>query len=166
MDKKIQDAINKQIQAEFFSAYLYLAMAAYCEAEDLLGAAAWLKIQAQEEIGHAMKFYDYVHQAGGVVELLAIEKPQKDFGSLLEVFEAGLKHEQLVTSLISGLYELAMEKKDYAFMSFLKWFIDEQVEEEANANEVIAKLKRVGGSKEGLFMIDKELGQRTVVDGG
>lgn len=162
MDKDVQKAINKQIQAEMYSAYLYLSMAAYAEGKDLSGTAGWMKLQAHEEMEHAMKFYDYVYQTGGEVELLAIEKPEKDFGSLLDMFEAALAHEKLVTSLINDLYELALEKKDYAFQVFLQWYINEQVEEEANANEIIAKINQVGSSKEGLYMLDKELGQRTL----
>ncbi len=164
MNKKIEKAINKQIQAEFYSAYMYLAMAAYCEAEDYLGAANWMKIQAQEEVTHAMKFYDFVNQVGGKVELFSIEAPPKAYGSLLNMFEEGLKHEKLVTKLIHDLYELAHKEKDYAFESFLKWYVDEQVEEEANATEIIAKIKSVGSSKEGLFLIDQELAKRTFVD--
>lgn len=160
MDKTVNDAVNKQIQAETHSAYLYLAMAAYAEAQDLSGVASWMKAQANEEMEHAMKFYGYVYQTGGEVELLEIEKPPKEFGSILDIFNAALEHEKLITSKINALYELAIEQKDYAFQSFLKWYIDEQVEEEATAMEIIAKIKMVGDSKEGVFMLDKELGER------
>ncbi|MBT4917335.1 ferritin [Candidatus Peregrinibacteria bacterium] len=161
MDKAVNDAVNKQIQAEMDSAYLYLAMAAYAEAKDLNGVASWMKIQAQEEMEHAMKFYGYVYQTGGEVELLALPKPKKDFGSILDIFEAALDHEKLITSKINSLYELSMKKKDYAFQSFLKWYIDEQVEEESTAADIIAQIKMIGDSKEGIFMLDKELGSRS-----
>jgi ferritin len=164
MNKKVEDAINKQINAEIYSAYLYLAMAAYFDGEGLEGFSNWMKIQAQEEMTHAMKFYRYVFERGGKVVMDAIEKPNGEYGSSLEVFEEVLKHEQLVTSLINGLYELAVDEKDYAFQSMLKWFIDEQVEEEGNAQQIIDQVKLAGEKGPGLFMLDKELGARTFVD--
>ena len=164
MNKKVEDAINKQINAEIYSAYLYLAMAAYFDGEGLEGFSNWMKIQAQEEMTHAMKFYRYVFERGGKVVMDAIEKPNGEYGSSLEVFEEVLKHEQLVTSLINGLYELAVDEKDYAFQSMLKWFIDEQVEEEGNAQQIIDQVKLAGEKGPGLFMFDKELGARTFVD--
>lgn len=164
MNKKVENAINKQINAEIYSAYLYLAMAAYFDGEGLEGFSNWMKIQAQEEMTHAMKFYRFVFERGGKVELDAIEKPEGKYGSSLAVFEEVLKHEQKVTSLINGLYELAVEEKDYAFQSMLKWFIDEQVEEEGNAQQIIDQVKLAGEKGPGLFMLDKELGSRTFVD--
>jgi len=160
MNKEINNACNEQIQAEMYSAYLYLAMAAFLESEDMGGAASWMKYQAFEEMEHAMKFYDYVFQLGGVVELLEIEKPPSKFGTLLEVFQGALEHEKIVTGRINSLYEMALEKKDYPFQMFLQWFINEQVEEESTANEIISKIKAVGDSKEALYMLDQELGTR------
>jgi len=160
MNEKIQNAINKQINAEIYSAYLYLAMAAYFDSKGLAGFANWMKTQYQEEMAHAMKFYDYVYERGGKVMLEAIEGPKTDFESTLNVFEETLEHEKHVTSLINGLYELASEEKDYACESFLKWFIDEQVEEESSAQEIIDKIKLAGESGPGLFMLDKEMGAR------
>lgn len=160
--KNVENAINDQIQAEMESAYVYLALAAYCEHEGFLGAAHWMKLQAQEEVGHAMKFYTYLNDVEGRVILQAIEAPKKDYNSMLGVFEAALEHEKMITSRIHKLYELSTNEKDYAFQVSLQWFINEQVEEEANAMEIITKLKSVGDSKEGLFMIDKELGQRVL----
>jgi ferritin len=164
MNKKVENAINKQINAEIYSAYLYLAMAAYFDGEGLEGFSNWMKIQAQEEMTHAMKFYRWVFERGGKVELDAIDKPNGEYGSSLEVFEEVLKHEQEVTSLINNLYELAVEEKDYAFQSMLKWFIDEQVEEEGNAQQIIDKVKLAGDKGPGLLMLDQELGSRTFVD--
>lgn len=161
MNKKMETAINKQINAEMYSAYLYLAMATYFEAEGMEGFANWMKIQAQEEMLHAMKFYNYVFERGGAVELDAIEKPESSYKSPLDVFEKVLEHEKHVTSLINGLYELALEEKDYASQSMLKWFIDEQVEEEDSAAKIVDKVKMAGDKGPGLFMLDKEMAGRT-----
>ncbi len=161
MKKSINDAINEQINAETFSAYLYWSMAAYFDAKGLEGFAGWMKAQAQEEMVHAMKFYDFVYERGGTVALDKIEKPESEFKSPLGAFEAALTHEKHVTSLINGLYELATKEKDYAFQSFLKWFIDEQVEEEDTASKIIDQIHLAGEKGPGLFMLDKELGART-----
>ena len=160
MKKNVESAINKQIQAEFYSAYMYLAMAAYFDSSDLPGMANWMKIQAQEEITHGMKFYQFLVDRGATPVMEALQKPTATYASPLAVFKAALKHEQLVTSLIHNLYELAVKEKDYAFQSFLKWYIDEQVEEEANATEMIDKIKLAGEKGPGLFMLDKELAAR------
>ncbi len=157
----MEAAINKQINAEMYSAYLYLAMSAYFEVEGMEGFANWMKIQAQEEMTHAMKFYNYVFERGGTVELEVIEKPKASYKSSLDAFEEVLKHEKHVTSLINGLYELAVNEKDYASQSFLQWFIDEQVEEEDTAAKIIDKVKMAGDKGPGLFMLDKELTART-----
>ena len=164
MNNKIQKSINDQINAEMYSAYLYLAMGAYFDASGLTGFANWMKVQAQEEMSHAMKFYNFVYERGGKVELGAIEKPSADFKSPLDVMKEVLAHEKIVTGLIHNLYELATKEKDYAFQSFLKWFIDEQVEEEGNASDLIEKLQLAGEKGPGLFMMDKELATRTFVD--
>ncbi len=164
MKPTIQKAINEQINAEIYSAYLYLAMAAYLESENLPGFASWMKIQAQEEMTHAMKFYSFAYDRDGSVELEAIKKPQTKFNSALHIAEETLKHEQEVTKLIHNLHELAVKEKDYAFESLLKWFIDEQVEEENNSKNLIDQLKLAGDTGPGLFMFDKELGARKFVD--
>lgn len=160
MNKKIQDAINAQINAEIYSAYIYLSIAAYFDGMALPGFANWMKVQYKEEMEHAMKFYSFVYERGGKVAMDAIEKPPVKFNSPLHVFEYTLDHEKKVTSLINGLYELSIKEKDHAFTSFLKWFIDEQVEEESNAMQIIDKLKIVGEKGAGLYMLDKELSSR------
>jgi len=164
MNKKIQDAINAQINAEIFSSYLYLSMAAYFDGLGLEGFGNWMKIQAQEELTHAMKFYRYVYERGGSVELEAIEKPKTKFDSPLAVMKEVLEHEQKVTGLINDLYTLATDEKDYAFQSMLKWFIDEQVEEESNAQQLIDQLELAGEKGPGIYMLDKELAGRTFID--
>ena len=164
MNKKIEDAINEQINKEIYSAYLYLGMAAYFDSQGLAGFSNWMKIQAQEEMTHAMKFYHYVYERGGNVTLKTIDKVPSKYKSSLAVFEETLKHEQLVTSLINNLYELATKEKDYAFQSMLKWFIDEQVEEESNAQALVDQVKLAGEKGPGVFMIDKELAARVFVD--
>jgi ferritin len=157
---KMQEAINKQVQAEFASAYLYLSMSAYCEAQNLKGFAYWLKTQYQEETAHALKLIDFLAERGGKVVLQAIETPQAEFGTPVQVFEKVLAHEQHVTSLINSLYEIALNEKDYASQIFLQWFINEQVEEEASATEVLEKLKMIPEKSGAIFYIDKELGKR------
>ena len=158
--EKIQNVLNKQVNAEMYSAYLYLSMSAYFESIDLKGFANWMQVQAQEEIMHAMKFYNYIFERGGRVTLSAIDAPPKEWSSPLEVFENTLQHEQKVTDLINRLVDLASEEKDHATYNFLQWFIAEQVEEEASANEMVQKLKLVAEERGGFFMLDKEFGQR------
>lgn len=160
MDKKLVDAINEQIKNEFYSAYLYLSMAAYCESINFDGFSAWMKKQAQEEVGHAMKLYGYLGERGERVILKAIAEPPKDFSSALNVFEETLKHEKQVTVGIDKLYNLAREVKDNATEIFLQWFVSEQVEEEASASSVVEKLKMVKPDSGGLLMLDRALGQR------
>lgn len=160
MNQSIQVAINSQINAEIESAHIYLSMAAYLDSIALPGCASWMKIQHSEEMEHAMKFYDFLYDRGGKAELQSIAAPQANFDSVLAVFEKALENEKKVTKLIHDLYELAKQEKDYAFESFLKWFIDEQVEEEASATEVIDKIKMIGDHGPALIMLDKELGQR------
>jgi ferritin len=156
----MQDAINEQINKELYSAYMYLSMAAYCEDANLPGSARWMRAQANEEVEHAMKFFDYVNERGGRVVLKAIDQPAVEFQGLLDVFERTLEHEQYVTSLIDNLYTLALEEKDYASQSFLQWFIDEQVEEEASATEIVETLKMIGDKGHALVMLDRQLGSR------
>lgn len=160
MNPKIQEAINGQINQEFYSAYLYLSMAAYFDNLDLSGFSNWMKVQAQEEMNHGMKFYNFVNERGGTVALTAIAAPPTSFDSPLHVVQETEKHEKAVTVLINKLYELAKEEKDYAFESLLKWYIDEQVEEENNTKILIDKLKLAGSEGPGLFILNKELGER------
>ncbi len=160
LKKKIEDAINKQINAELWSAYLYLSMSTYFEEKSLSGFASWMRVQAQEEYTHAMKFYNYIAERGGRIKLLAIDKVPTDWKSPLGVFEETYKHEQKVTSLINDLVNLAIKEKDHATVNMLQWFIDEQVEEEASADEIVQKLKLIGKNGNGLFMLDKELSTR------
>ncbi len=157
---KVQDSINNQINAETYSAYMYWSMAAYFEAEDLPGFAAWMKAQAAEEMGHAAKFFGYLNERGGRVKLTAVEGPPTEWDSPLAAFEAVYEHEQKVTALIHAMMDLAIGENDHATVSFLKWFVDEQVEEEANAEAIVQKLKRVQDAPGGLFMLDRELGAR------
>jgi len=158
--ENILDALNKQINKEFYSAYLYLSMSTYAESIGLKGFAQWLKVQSQEELDHAMRIYNYVIERGGRVKLYAIEEPKNDWKSIIEVFEDGYKHEQFMTESINNLMDLAISEKDYATVNFLQWFVNEQVEEEASFSEILDKLKLIGDDKRGLFMLDKELGQR------
>ncbi len=157
---KMQEAINKQIQEELYSAYLYLAMAADSDEKNLKGFANWLQVQYKEETSHAMKLYQYLLERGGKVELKAIQAPPSKFGTPLEVFEQVLAHERHITAAINELYETALKEKDYAAQIFLQWFIEEQVEEEGNATEILEKLKMVGERSGGLLYLDKELKKR------
>jgi ferritin len=161
ISKKMEDALNGQVNAELYSAYLYLSMEAWFTSLNLFGFAKWMCVQSQEEMTHARKIYDFVHQRGGRMVLEAIEKPQSEWKSPLAAFEAVYKHEQKVTGLINGLVDLAIREKDHATNSFLKWFVDEQVEEETNADAVVQKLKMVEKMPGGWYIMDKELGQRT-----
>jgi len=161
MKEKIVDAVNRQIQAEFQSAYHYLAMSARFEELNLKGAAQWMRTQWQEETVHAMKFFDFLVRRGGSPRLMVLSAPETEFNTAAEAFEETLEHERRVTALIHSLYDLAVEEKDYSLQTLLHWFIDEQVEEEEAAEEIIQSLKLAGESGEGLLLIDRELGQRT-----
>lgn len=160
ISQAMQDAINKQIRDELYSAYLYLSMAAYFETTSLPGFASWMRMQSQEEVSHAMKLFDFVNERGGRVTLHAIDQPPLEFESPQAVFEATYEHEQKVTGLIHDLYELALEEKDYPAQVMLHWFIDEQVEEEDAVSAILDVLERVGDKGQGLVMLDRELGQR------
>lgn len=160
ISKNLENAINEQINFEFYSAYTYLAMSAYAEEIDFPGAANFFKIQAQEELDHARKIYDYLFQKGGKVVLEAIEKPKAEFDNLLNIFEEGLKHEQTVTKRIYNIANIALDEKEHATMSFLSWFVDEQVEEEENFTNLVKKIKRASGNEANLYMIDDELATR------
>ena len=161
LSKKIEDALNGQLNAELYSAYLYLSMNAYFKSVNLDGFANWMYYQAQEELTHSLKFYDFINQRGGRVKLHQVAAPPTEWGSPLGVFEATLEHEQKVTGLINELVELALAEHDHATNIFLQWFVSEQVEEEESVNGVLEKLKLMGEAKGGLFMIDRELAKRS-----
>lgn len=160
ISEKMTTALNEQINKEMYSAYLYMSMSAHCTNVGLDGFANWFMVQYQEEMSHAMKLYDYINDQGEKVVLEAIEKPPTDFGTTLEMFEATLEHEQFITKSINDLVYLATEERDYATQIFLQWYVTEQIEEEGNDNEIIAKLKLVGDDGNGLFTIDRELAVR------
>jgi ferritin len=160
LDEKMQTALKTQMNAELYSSYLYLSMSAYFQSISLPGFANWMRIQAQEELVHAMKFYDFINERGGRVMLQPVEGPPTEWSSPLDVFENTYKHEQKVTGLINDLVNLAVKEGDHATNIFLQWFVTEQVEEEASADEVVQKLKLMGDAKGGLFMLDREMGQR------
>ena len=159
--KKMEQALNGQLNAEYYSSYMYLSMAAYFSSIDLPGFANWMRIQVQEEEFHALKFYDYIIERCGRVILQTIEAPPSEWDSPLEAFKATLAHEQKVTGLINDLVYLAREEKDNATEIFLQWFVSEQVEEEDSVNTVLGQLKLIKDSPQALFMLDKELAQRT-----
>ncbi len=159
----IQKALNEQINEEAYSSYLYYSMSAYCQANDLRGMANWFKVQAQEELIHVSKFFDYILDRDGKVTLMPIRGPETEWASPLAAFEASLKHERHITECISKLVELAQQEKDFSTYNFLQWFVSEQVEEEASVSEAVGQLKLAGSSGSGLFMIDRELGARTFV---
>lgn len=161
LNQKIEEAINAQINAEMWSAYLYLSMSAYCYSAGRTGMGNWFEIQFKEEQDHAKILFNYVVSRGGRVRLRAIDAVPTEWGSLLEVFEETLKHEQKVTALINELFALTLEENDFATQSKLKWFIDEQVEEEETAQGIIDDLKTIGDNGFGLYMLDKELATRT-----
>jgi ferritin len=162
LSPKMLAALNAQINAEYYSAYLYLSMAAYAESINLKGLANWFRIQMQEEMVHALRFFDFVNSRRGRVELKPVEGPPTKWDSPLAVFEATLKHEQHVTALINGLVRQAAEENDYATHSFLQWFVNEQVEEEATADQIIQQLRMIQDAPGGLFMLDRELAQRAL----
>ncbi len=163
INEKMEKAFNDQINKELYSEYLYLAMKSYFVELNLQGFVNWFDVQVQEEHAHAMGMYDYVHERGGKVELFAIDKPEVEGKTPLEVFEQVLKHEEFVTSRINALMDVAEEVKDRAALSFLDWYLKEQVEEESNVGGVLATLKLIGDDKKALLMLDKELATRTFV---
>lgn len=156
----VQDKINEQINNEFYSSYSYLAMSAYCESKHFVGCARWLRMQSQEENTHAMRLYDFLTARGGRVVLHPIQQPQSEFESLAQVFEQVLKQEQEVTTQIDRLYELAMQEKSFAALVELEWFIQEQVEEEKSAREILHKFQLIGDDAPSLLDLDRELGER------
>ncbi|MGE5479623.1 MAG: ferritin [Chloroflexota bacterium] len=160
INEALQKAINQQIVREFYSANLYLAMSAHFERESLKGFANWMRVQYQEENFHALKFFDYLLDRGGSAELGAISAPPQKWDSPLHAFEDALHHEQLVTNWINEIADLALQHRDHALLSLLNWFVDEQVEEESTANEMVDRLKLVGDNKAALFMMDNEMKAR------
>ena len=152
--------LNKQVNAELYSGYLYLSMASYFEDDDLPGFANWMRVQAQEELEHGMKIYDYIIRRGGSVKLDAIEGPQTEWDSPLAAFEHVLSHEQTVTGLINNLVDIAITEKDHATNNFLQWFVEEQVEEEDNMRTIVEVLENLKDGYTGLYLYDKELGRR------
>ncbi len=161
INKKLEKAINDQINAEYYSAYLYLSMAAYLDDKGFSGFANWMKIQFQEEQFHAMKFFNYLSERGGRIELEQIDKPKKEWGSIVEVFEESLAHERIITESINNLIDLSIKEKDHATKSMLNWFIDEQVEEEAAVEEIVHQVKLVENDGRGLLMLDREFAKRS-----
>jgi ferritin len=159
--EKMLKALNEQLNAEYFSSYLYLAMAAYFESENLPGFAHWMRLQSQEELGHAMKFFDHILDRGGQVTLQPIAAPPSEWASPLAAFEAAYQHEQMISGRIHDLANLAIAEGDHASNIFLHWFVTEQVEEEKNANEVVQILKKIRDSAGGLYQLDHRLGHRT-----
>ena len=160
MNKKVYKVFNEQVQAELYSAYMYLAMSLYLEDKNFKGMASWLKVQYEEERAHAFRLAKFMQERGVKPELLQIDAPPAEYGTPLEVFTKALEHEQYVTSRIHSMYEVAVKEKDYAAMTHLLWFIDEQVEEEDQTREIVDKLTMVGDNMNGLFVIDSQLGAR------
>ena len=160
LSKRLLEAMNDQINAEFHSAYLYLSMAAYFDSQNLTGFSNWMQVQFREELEHGLKLYRYIYDRGGSVTLTTIEGPQTTWDSPLAAFEAAYNHEVMITGRINNLMKIATEESDFASTAFLQWFVTEQVEEEASTGEVVERLKRIGDHPHGLYMIDRELGQR------
>ena len=157
---KLCTAINKQINAEMFSSYLYLSMSAWFEDRSLAGFASWMRVQAEEETFHAMKMFDYVHERGGRVVLETIQQPESEWESPLGVIEAVLKHEELVTGLINDLVDVSMDVRDHAWTYFLQWYVEEQVEEESNVGTLLDRMKMIANDSAGMFALDMEMAKR------
>lgn len=161
LSEKLTNEFNEQIKHEFYSATYYLAMAAYCKEQNLNGFANFFIVQAEEERFHAMKFFNFIDEMGSKVVITGYDNPRTEFESMTDIFTAGLEHEQFVTKRIHHLMDIAMEEKNYPAISFLNWFVDEQVEEEATMTDLLEKLKLINNNPNGLFMLDKELSTRT-----
>jgi ferritin len=162
MNPKVEQALNEQIHAEFFSFYLYLSVAAFFTSRHLDGFSHWMRVQAQEEFGHAMKLFDYLNERGGTVQLKALDAPQTEWESPSDAVEAVLKHEQYISQRINEMVNLANAEQDHATTVVLHWYVNEQVEEEATADTLYHQVKMVENSPHGLLMIDRELSGRTV----
>lgn len=160
--EKLLKELNDQFNFELESAYAYMAMAAYCSAEDYDGFAHFFILQAQEEYQHAMKFYDFIYDVDGRAIMKAIPEPDKDYDSILDAFKKALAHEELVTSKINKLVDLAKEENNHVTLNFLQWFVEEQLEEETSMKKIISTLERIDGNFQGMYMLDKELGERVL----
>jgi ferritin len=163
MKKEMEKALNKQVNAELYSSYLYLAMESYFQSISLSGFASWMRVQVQEEMFHGIKIYDYIHERGGKARLEAIAKPEEKWETALAAFEHVLAHEQHVTGLINNLIDVALDVRDHAAKAFLDWFITEQVEEESTAGQIVDRLRLIGKDSSGLFLLDTELAKRVFV---
>ena len=163
-NRKVEDILNKQVNAEFWSAFMYLSMSAWFENQGLKGMANWMRVQYLEETSHAMKIYDFIISRGGEAKLAAIDAVPTEWKSITEVFEETYKHECLVTEMIHNCYNVAAAEKDHASTNMLQWFIDEQVEEEQNVIEILDQLKLIGDKGQGIYMLNKELASRVFVD--
>jgi ferritin len=162
--QRLQEEFNEQIKYELYSAYMYMAMSAYCSDRNLSGFAHWMRMQAEEEVDHAMRFYNFLLERGGRVELQAIDRPPVEYGSPLQVMEKSLEHERFVTSRINQLYDVAVEEADHPAAVMLQWFITEQVEEEATIDEIVQRMKMFGEEGPALLMVDSQLGARTTTE--
>lgn len=163
ISEKLVEALNKQINEELYSSYLYWSMASWFESQNLPGFANWMKVQSEEEYMHARKFYDYINSAGGRVIFKEIKTPQAEWKSIEDVFSATLEHEKYISECINNLASLSLDERSHATMSFLQWFIDEQVEEVAIADQILQEIRMVGDNKQGIFMIDREMKGRAPV---
>ena len=159
--KRVEEELNKQLNAELYSAYLYLSMSAYCADNNLAGFSHWMRLQFEEEQAHAMRFFQFILDRGGKVELKAINEPKHDWKNIIDVFENILRHEQHITSMINDLVNVAMEERDHATVNFLQWYVSEQVEEEATVSDLLDQLRLIEGKGPGLFMLDREAKTRT-----
>jgi ferritin len=156
INKRVEEELNKQLNAELYSAYLYLSMSAYCADNNLAGFSHWMRMQFEEEQDHAMKFFQYILERGGKVALKQIDEPQHEWKDIIDVFEHVLRHEQHVTSMINDLVDVAMEERDHATVNMLQWYVSEQVEEEATVSDLLDQLRLIEGKGPGLFMLDRE----------
>ena len=163
LSKKLEEALNNQINEELYSSYLYWSMASWFESQNLSGFANWMKIQSEEEYLHARKFYEYINNAGGRVVFEAIKTPQKEWNNIEEIFQDTFDHENHITNCVNELASLAIDEKDHATNSFLRWFVDEQVEEVAIADQILHEIKMIGENKQGIFMLDREMKSRAPV---
>lgn len=161
INKRVEEELNKQVNAEMYSAYLYLSMSAYCADNNLAGFSHWMQLQFEEEQAHAMKFFQYILDRGGKVELKQINQPKHEWDGIIDVFDAVLKHEQHITKMINDLVNVAMEERDHATVNLLQWYVSEQVEEEATVSDLLDQLRLIEGKGAGLFMLDREAKLRT-----
>lgn len=163
ISKRMEEELNKQINAEFYSSYLYLSMAAWFDSQNLAGFSNWMNVQAQEEWAHGLKIFNFVNERGGKVTLAKIDEPKTEWTDIINVYEEVLEHEQKVTELINKLSDIAIEESDHATKNFLQWFVDEQVEEESSVDNVLQQLKMIEGKGTGLFLMDREMQSRAFV---